>query len=704
MKRLKPIRQQDPSDCAVACIAFTARMFGLSLPMITIRQACGATQEGTTIKGVMDGCACIGLEAEPFKSPSRNISVLKDIPTPAILHITNEDGYLHFVVFCGMDGGDAKIMDPAKGKVTKVPLPVLAESWNGYLILVKPGKGFVPGDRTRSLWQRLAPTIVLFRKEIFSTAAMSALFIATGVSFSLVLQQFIDTVLPSSDIRAVMKMAAVMVLLILTALVSGFLRTKRQLQAATGIDYKMTSDYITHLFRLPVAFFAQRGVGEINSRIGDVYKVRNFITEGVSSLTISIVTLAVSFALMFSFHWKLALLTLSFLLFYSGIFIVASKTNVRWSREIIGAASRLEETCVGNIAAVKTLKYCNCEDAGAAAARQRSASLCSNVYRGGMAAGKYALAADNISKWMLAALLSVGAIAVFGGSLTIGELVSFYTLSSFCAAPLGSMVELSAMLADTRIAAERLFDVMELGEEPRGGYPLECESPGVIEFEGVSFGYPGGREIITDFNATLQSGEIVVVSGPSGSGKSSLASLLTRVYEPSGGRITLNGIDIGAYCLRGWRNYVAIVPQEIILTDDTIIYNITRSEEIFDSELVGTLLRKLGMESFIKSLPKGLLTKVGEGGRLLSGGQRQKIGIVAALYRRPKLLILDEATNSLDAESEQKVLDTLIELKKESKTTILLITHKRDNMKMADHIIRMTPEADTPDIAQSDIT
>lgn len=688
MKRLKPVRQHDRTDCAVACIAAIARYHGLSLPLASIRQACGASVEGTTIKGIMDGCRAVNLEASPYKSSSKDLDAISRDHMPAILHVTTEEGDPHFVVLCSLDDSRARVMDPAKGKIVEMDRDTLTSRWSGYLVTVTPGRDFIPGDSTRPVSERLTKLFSMFGGEIAASIVFSLIYILAGISFSLFLQYFIDKVIPGGDVRRIAGPAAAMACLSVLAFLIGKFRINTLLSAATGIDLEIISSFIVHLFRLPVAFFSFRGAGEINSRIGDAYTVRRFITEGVSSIAISLLTLLASFILMFTFHWKLALLTLLFIPVYTIIFYVASKTADKYNREIINQSTTFERRCVEGIAAVRSIKYACMEQEAARGIQSQYTSLCDTVFKGSSKAAMYSVAAETVSKMLSVVLLSAGSFVILKGELSVGTLVGFYSITSFFATPLAQLVGASSLITQTRIASRRLFEVMDLEEEPTRGCDVP-ETAGDLVFDDITFSYPGSLNLLEHFSATVPSGSITAVKGASGCGKSSLAALAMRLYSPDSGAITMGGIDISLFDLQRWRRRITIVPQDVRLLDDTILFNITGCRKDYDLERVAHLLVDLGLEGLIRELPRGVMTLVGESGCRLSGGQKQRIAIAAALYRQPSILILDEATNSLDAASRRKMMEAIKKENEDRNMTVIMITHKDDELSVADNLIQM---------------
>ncbi len=229
---------------------------------------------------------------------------------------------------------------------------------------------------------------------------------------------------------------------------------------------------------------------------------------------------------------------------------------------------------------------------------------------------------------------------------------------------------------------------MDIPEEDSEG----CDPPAGaadLVFDGVTFSYPGALNLLEDFSATFPAGKITVVKGRSGCGKSSLAALAMRLWTPAKGTITLGGIDISLFNLKKWRKKITIVPQDVRLFDDTILFNITGNKREYDLERVAQLIFEIGLESIVRDLPRGVMTMVGEAGCRLSGGQKQRIAIAAALYRNSDILILDEATNSLDIASQKKMMEAIKRANTERGLTVIMITHKADDITIADKIIEM---------------
>jgi len=684
------IKQHDATDCAVACFASVAAWYGIDIPLTIIRETSGTDKTGTSFKGIIDACGQLGFKAKALKSEQKSIDPLYKLKIPAILHILTENNDLHFVVLYKMERRHAVIMDPAIGERRKISIDKLQEQWSGYLLIMTPDPDFrgSRGQKT-SISSRLNELIRYTWKELSLSIIGAIIYIIVGISTSLFLQQIIDNVLPSNSYGALLKVGLLMFGLMLCALIIGYSRLVFTLKAGTKIDSKLILTYIRHLFNLPLSFFKQRGAGELNSRIGDILKIRVFLTENVAGIVTGAITLLVSFALMFTFYWKLALMTLLFIPLYVILFAIANRVNKRVNRELIENAAIFEERTVEGITAVQTIKYFGNEEFFFSKIEKQYVKLADKIYKGGKYLGLFSTTSDAISKVLTLLLLISGSLFIFNGELSVGELVSFYSLTTFFSAPLSQLAGINNAVNEAKISTERLFDIIDMEPEGTNTFELPLECADDLYFQNISFSYSGCETLLHNFCLLIPKGKITAIQGESGCGKSSLASLLMRDYRPTTGKITLGDIDINLFNLSAWRDYISIVPQNTTLMNGSILENVTCFSTNPDISKVAAILDRLGMKSFINTLPMGILTKIGEQGCKLSGGQRQRIAFARVLYKDPAIIILDEATSSLDDGSQRYILDEIIRQKSLGKS-IIMITHKNDNAKIADLVFDMS--------------
>jgi ATP-binding cassette subfamily B protein len=272
-------------------------------------------------------------------------------------------------------------------------------------------------------------------------------------------------------------------------------------------------------------------------------------------------------------------------------------------------------------------------------------------------------------------------------TITPGELLSFYTLIGYFTGPVSSLIGMNRTVQDAVIAADRLFEIMDLEREnDENQIELTPDKIGDIQFENVSFRYGTRVAVFEDLNLNIPKGKFTAIVGESGSGKSTLMSILQNIYPIQGGNVRIGKYDLKYIKIASLRKLISVVPQQIDLFAGNVIDNIAVGDDEPDMQKIIDIATKLGLMGFIEALPKGFQTYLGENGTSLSGGQRQRIAIARALYRDPEILILDEATSSLDSASE-KYVQKMIEILKAEHKTVIVITHRSSTLNNADNII-----------------
>ena len=284
-------------------------------------------------------------------------------------------------------------------------------------------------------------------------------------------------------------------------------------------------------------------------------------------------------------------------------------------------------------------------------------------------------------------LLWSGSYFVIEREITPGELMSFYAIIGYFTGPIASLVGANKQIQNALIAADRLFEIMDLErEETENKFKLTAEKIGDVSFKNVSFRYGTRVEVFKDFNLNIKKGTITAIVGESGSGKSTLISLLQNMYPLQSGTISIGNFDLQYIENNSLRQLVSVVPQKIDLFAGNVIENIAVGEFQPNMELILSICKNIGIQEFIETLPNGFNTYLGENGASLSGGQKQRIAIARALYKQPEILVLDEATSSLDSTSENYIQRTIKNLRVQQKT-IIIIAHRLSTVINADKIV-----------------
>ena len=690
MKKEIKVRQHDKSDCAAACVASICAYYGLRMPLMRIREACGTGPDGTTLQGIIDACGSLGLDAAGLRAKEKHIGDLTGAAKPVIMHLQKKNGWLHYVVLYGLDSSTATVMDPEDGVLHKMDPGALEEEWSGFIVAVSPSPMFRKGDHGTRVLSRFRELLLYYKKEMGMVLAGSAAFIAATLSTSLFLQRIIDDILPGGD--RIMLIAAGAAMLLLTALtwLISFMRSYLLVRVSLQIDCRLIVSYFRKVFSLPLHFFDSMGSGELNSRVSDAYRIRSFITGRLLLMAVSVITLAAATAVLLFFDWRLTLITLAFVPAFILLYQVSDRVNRRLNRRIIEENARFEQNNIEWLSSARAVKYFNASREASRKIEGQYFRTASAMHKGGIFISLIASSSDTVSRLITIISLLAGAFFILHSELTVGELVSFFSFSTLFTSPIVMLIESNREITEARISAERIFDILDLDAEDTGDYiDFTPAADDRIEARGIGFSFPGRMKLLDGLSFDILPGRINLIRGSNGSGKSTIAAMLMKGYTPSQGRITVGGVDLRHIHPERWREYISIVPQKPDIFDGTILDNITMGDSGYDIRAVAAACSLAGLSGTIDSLPGGIMAHTGEHACRLSGGERQKIALARALYRRPKVLILDEAATYLDSGSRRRLLETIRTLRKKG-VTVVLISHEEEAAEIADNIIDIT--------------
>jgi len=684
MKSSTLIKQHDMRDCGAACLASVAGHYGLQLPIAKIRQLCHTDKRGTNALGLIQGLEQMGFNAKGVKASLEN---LPQAPLPAIAHTIFKEQYQHYVVIYKVHKGKISVMNPAYGKIETYTTEEFAKIWTGILILLEPNEYFEQRNEKTSLYQRFYQLIQPHRSILLQALVGAIFYTLLGLSTSIYIQKITDYVLVDGNRRLLNLLSVIMIVLLLFQIFLGVMKSVLTLQTGQKIDKYLILGYYKHLLKLPQRFFDTMRVGEIISRVNDAVKIRTFINDVSIQIVVNVFIVLFSFALMFTYYWKLALIVALVIPFYLGIYAITNWLNKKVERRMMEESAELESHLVESLNAVKTIKQFGAEFYANNKTDIHFSTLLKTIYKSVLNSLFSGNASEFVSRIFTIVLLWVGAGYVIDREITPGELLSFYALIGYFMSPVSQLIGMNKSIQNALIASDRLFEIMDLEqEEVTDKIELTAEQIGNINFENVTFSYGSRREVFKDFSCVIEKGKTTAIVGESGSGKTTLATLIQNLYPVNSGKITIGDYEVQYLSHYSLRTLIGVVPQQIDLFSGNVIENIAFGEDFPDMQRVIDLTKQLGIISFIEQLPNGFQTHLGENGSQLSGGQRQRIAIARALYKNPEILILDEATSSLDTDSEQVIQATLNELKRTGKT-LIVIAHRLSTIAHSDTIL-----------------
>ncbi|MCF6351730.1 MAG: peptidase domain-containing ABC transporter [Cyclobacteriaceae bacterium] len=678
------IKQRDITDCGAACLASVAEHYKLGIPVSRIRQYASTDKRGTNVQGLLEAAEKLNFQAKGVKG---GFDSLAKIPKPAIAHIVVKEVLHHYVVIYKVTATHITVMDPAFGEMKKYTHEEFKKVWTGVLVLLLPNETFEAKTEKVSIMRRLWFLLKPHRGVMVQALVGAAIYTVIGLSTSIFLQKIIDYVIPTGNTSLLNLMAVVMLALLGLQLLIGGMKTVFMLKTGQQIDARLILGYYKHLLKLPQQFFDTMRVGEIISRINDAVKIRAFINDASINLAVNLFIVVFSFVLMFTYYWKLALIMLLIIPVYLVVYFIINRLNKKVQRKLMEQDAELESQLIESVDGMQTIKRFCVENYAHQKTKEKFNSLLKTIYKSEIINLISDTSTEFASRAFTIILLWLGAGFVIDEAITLGELLSFYALIGYFTGPVSDLIDMNQTVQGALIASDRLFEIMDLEREKEENMmTLKPEMLGDIMFTKVGFRYGSRVTVFEDFDLVIPHKKITAIIGESGSGKSTLAAILQKLYPLQAGHVKVGSYNLENISASSLRKLIGIVPQNIDLFAGNVIENIALGEYEPDMQRIHQILEQLGMMEFIDQLPNKLGSYLGENGVNLSGGQKQRIAIARALYKQPELLIMDEATSSLDSASEQFVQNTMLQFKAQGKT-VLLIAHRLSTVVLADKII-----------------
>ncbi|EAZ91268.1 peptidase domain-containing ABC transporter [Crocosphaera chwakensis] len=675
------IEQQSSADCGATCLAMISQYWGKRLNLNFLRDLAGVGRSGASLKNLGKAAEKLGYQARPVRA---SLNRLIEEKNPWIAHWQGD----HYVVVYRVKGDRLLIADPAQGK-RLIPRQEFIAGWTGYGLLLDPTEQLnqVPTEK-RSLG-RFVRLLLPYRNLGIQIILASLLIQIFGLVTPLFTQIILDKVVVNKSLTTLNVFAlGVLLFGIWSVLLSG-VRQYLLSYLSNRLDLTMIGGFINHALLLPLKFFESRHVGDIITRVNENQKIQRFLLNQVVLAWLDFLMGFVYLGLMLYYNWQLTLLIVALIPPIMLLTLGATPLLRKVSRDVFNRSAEQNSALVETITGVATVKATATEKelrwrwedrlTNYLNARFRSQKLGINLQAG----------SGLINSLGSTALLWYGATLVIQDQLTIGQFVAFNMMIGKVINPVLSLANLWDELQEVLISVERLNDIFDSQPEEIPGQPRLQLPPlkGHIKFDNVTFRYNPDEErnTLQNISFEVQPGQTIAIVGRSGSGKTTLVKLLQGLYPPESGTIYIDEHDLTHISPQSLRSQLGVVPQECFLFSGTIFENITLYRPEFTLEQVVKAAQLAEAHAFIQSMPLGYNTKVGERGMNLSGGQRQRIAIARALLGKPPILILDEATSSLDTESERRFQANLSRLSRDR--TTFIIAHRLSTVRNADCIL-----------------
>ena len=687
--RTSVLLQLTETECGAACLGIVLAHFGRWVSIEELRESCSVGRDGCSAADIFRAAKRYGLEVKGWRRQPRQLAAM---PLPMILFWE----FQHFVVLEGFRGGRFLINDPANGHRT-VSWEEFDEAFTGVTLTFEPLPAFQPGGVRPGLLRRIVPWLRDVKKPLAFAACCGLLLAVPALALPFLVSLFVDFVLSGREpswggMLVGILLAAAGLLYLLNWLRE---RCLRLLSVRLSVDH--ASRFMTRLFRLPMRFFTQRFSGDLTSRIQLLDAVSNVATRHFVGIAIEFVTSLAFLGLMLTYDPLLSAVVVGLSVLSAVAMRVLARARVDENRRLRREQGMLYGIGMFGVAKIDTLQATGAEDdffarwtgyqARELIARQRFAEL------------GYVNAALPVLFLILgnAAVLGVGGWRVMAGDMTPGMLTAFYMAAVYFLMPIGRFIQFADMFQMLEADLQRLDDVFDAAEDhdfesgPHDAAEGRISTlggrlrlKGQIELRGVTFGYQHNSEpVLKDFSVTIEPGQRVAVVGPSGSGKSTLSALVAGIYQPWSGEILIDGHPRSSIPRELLTSSISLVDQHIFLFAGTVRENLTMwIPNVPDQSLVAAAQDAIIHDAVI-SRPLGYDAPVEEGGSNFSGGQRQRLEIARALVNDPSVLILDEATSSLDTITEVRIDDAL----RRRGCSCLIVAHRLSTIRDCDLIV-----------------
>jgi len=534
------------------------------------------------------------------------------------------------------------------------------------------------------------PAIRRHRRVLLEVLVASFFVQLFALANPLLTQVIIDKVLVQDSAGTLHVLGLLLAVTILFGSVLGGLRTYLFADATNRIDLTLGSAVMDRLYRLGLGYFQKRPVGELAGRVNELENIRQFLTGSALTLVLDAAFSVIYVAVMLAYSVPLTLVALGAVPLLVGLTIVVSPMLRRQLRQRAECYAETQSHLIETLGGIQTIKAQSLEPLARWRWQERYARYVSAGFRSVVVSTGLNTASGFLNRMADLAVLWIGAWMVLDHKLSIGQLIAFRIISGYVSAPLLRLAGSWQQFQETGMSLERLSDILdaprEQGESGEKNIPLPpVEGKVVYESLGFSYGGPGAPPQLRGVSFAAEPGAFVGVAGQSGSGKSTLLKLLPILHTPLEGRILIDGYDVTKVELQSLRKQIGVVLQDTLLFDGTVQENIALSEPEATAEEIVAAARLACAHDFIMRLPDGYNTHLGEGGRGLSHGQRQRVVLARMVLTKPRLLILDEATSALDSPTEQEVLQNLS--RAFQGRTIFMVTHRLRSLRHADLIL-----------------
>ncbi|AFQ46490.1 peptidase domain-containing ABC transporter [Burkholderia cepacia] len=683
-RRLPMLLQTQAAECGLACVGMVAGYFGHHIDLVSLRRRFSPSLKGATLNDVMLIAYRLGLASRALRL---ELDELGQLRRPCILHWDMN----HFVVLKSVSRGKITIHDPARG-IRDVPLAEVSDHFTGVALELMPSPSFRPAEGSESIsMTRLIGGVTGIRAVFAQVLLLSAALEVFGVITPFYMQWVMDQVLVSADADLLTLLGIGFLLVVLFQSAMSALRSWVVTWFSSLLGVQWTANVCAHLFRLPMTYFEQRHIGDVISRFGALNTIQSTLTTQFVGALLDGVMATVTLAMLFVYSPTLTWLVLGLFAAYGVIRWIAYRPFRQAHEEQIVYDARAQSNLLESIRGVQAIKLANQQEARVATYANAVVEATNKHVAIQRLSIGFSTLQGVISGAGRVVLVWLAAKQVLDGQFSAGMLVAFISFADQFMARGAGLIATAIDFRMLRLHGERLADIVltdvEADMEAKAARPSSFDdrvAPPALDVRGVRFRYAETEPwVLDDCSFSIAPGESVALVGPSGQGKTTMVKLLLGLLTPEHGSVLVDGVDIRKLGLHPYRELIGCVMQDDILFAGSIADNIGFFDPQPDQARVEEAARLAQVHDDIVAMPMGYQSLVGDMGSSLSGGQCQRVLLARAFYRRPAILVLDEATSHLDVERERLINDAV----RAMNVTRIIIAHRPETIRSADRVI-----------------
>ncbi len=682
MKQYKCIKQIDETECGVACLATICSYYGQNKDIATLRNMIHVDRYGSNMLDLYNAATKLGYKSEGLTGDLKEL-ISSNVVFPCIAHVIVDNTLEHFVVIFKIDQNGAIIGDPAKG-IVQYTLEDFSKVWTGQVLTMVPTGKIQKGKKISHPLIPFFKYVLSMKRQIMIIILLSLITTLIEVFSSFFSFYLIDVVIPASLINKLALAAIIIIIMYLFTLLLNIIRIHLTADVSKSLSQKLSRNYIEQLLKINYEFYDNYTTGDLISRLQDTDIVRDAVSKITVTSLLDVFVATISLTVLGRLDLRLFFVSLCFILIYVAVIAKFNGPISRITSDLRERDAKTTSYFLETVQGIETIKAYQDEVDVLTNNECNIAQLMETFKKATTLFSSQSTLAETIMLIGEISVLAIGGALIIEGTMSLGILIVFYSLFNMCLSPVKNIVDLLPIVRKAEISARRLQTVFSVPVEKHQRSDIDISLNDCIKIKNLSFRYGNRELVLNNLSLIINKGERIGLSGNSGTGKSTLAKLLLRFYTAESGKIEIGNRNINDIPLQIIRRKIAYVSQNAFLFRGSILKNIKIGNPDMSEADIVNFLNETPFKQFIEQFPMKYQSILTENGDNLSGGQRQMISLARALIKQAEILILDEATSAIDAQTEQLIEKSIQQIY--PNTTTIVIAHRRRALQQCDRI------------------